>query len=223
LIQWGAAAGGALLLPQITLANAALRSTEPQVEGPFYPTGIPRSPSDFSVDQDNDLIWKNGRTAFALGTLLELSGRVLDTNGRPVRNIEVHLWQCDNYGRYHHRGDTHTSKIDANFQGFGIAVTDGDGRYHFRTIKPVAYPGRTPHLHFKLKSKGSADLLTTQMYVGGDPRNARDSIYQAIAADHRQTVTAQLTDPKYVLIGGIKRQMTRGTFNMVLGLTPTIL
>jgi protocatechuate 3,4-dioxygenase, beta subunit len=226
LLRFGAAAGSTILFPCMVSGNAdaaTLRRTERQVEGPYYPPGIARTPSDFSLDQNNDLIWINGRTGFALGTLLELSGRILDSNGRPLRNIEVHLWQCDTYGRYHHPGDTHTSKIDRNFQGFGLAVTDGDGRYNFRTIKPVAYPGRTPHIHFKLKNATSANLLTTQMYVGGDPANANDSIYQAIAVDHRPTVTATIAAPKIVTIGAVNRKLARATFNMVLGVTPTLL
>jgi protocatechuate 3,4-dioxygenase, beta subunit len=222
-INLSVATGAALLLPGISAAEAALRRTVAQVEGPYYPLNLPRKPSDFRLDQNNDLIWTNGKTSFALGTLLELSGRVLDSNGRPLPNIEVHLWQCDNYGHYHHRDDTHTPKIDKNFQGFGLAVTDGDGRYNFRTIKPVAYPGRTPHIHFKLKNAKYPDLLTTQMYVAGDPANATDEIYQAVSVVNRPTITAALSKPVSLIIGGVPRKLTRGVYDMVLGVTPRLL
>jgi protocatechuate 3,4-dioxygenase, beta subunit len=221
-LQLGAAAGGALLLPRWAIAQTAFKPTEPQVEGPFYPPGLPRTPAIFSLDNNNDMIWVNGKTGFALGTFLELSGRVLDPSGRPLRNIEVQLWQCDNYGRYHHPGDTHIPQLDANFQGFGKAVTDGDGRYFFRTIKPAAYPGRTPHLHFKLKDRTTADLLTTQMYVAGDPSNASDGIYQGIPLDRRGTVTVPISAPRSITVGNVARKITSGRFNIVLGTTPRI-
>jgi protocatechuate 3,4-dioxygenase, beta subunit len=222
-LKLSAVAGGSLLLPQWTAAQAAFKSTEPQMEGPYYPVSEPRSPADFRIDTNNDLTWVNGKSIFALGTLLELYGRVLDPNGRALRNIEVQVWQCDNYGRYHHPGDVHTSLIDNNFQGFGRSVSNGDGRYFFRTIKPVAYPGRTPHLHLKLKDAASPDILTTQMYIAGDQRNASDGIYQSIPINQRSTVTIALTPPKTITLGGLPRQVVQGTFNIVLGTTPRIL
>jgi protocatechuate 3,4-dioxygenase, beta subunit len=222
-IRLGAAvAGSTLLVPHWVAAQTALIPTEPQIEGPFFPLEVPRVPSDFGFDRDNDLSWVNGKSLFALGTFLEISGRVLSADGRPIGNTEIQLWQCDNYGRYKHPGDTHTQLIDENFQGFGQAVTNGDGVYRFRTIKPVVYPGRTPHLHFKLKNTTSADLLTTQMYVAGEPGNATDSFYQEIPANLRRTVTATLSVPRPVTIGGLPRLLTTGQFDIVLGVTPRI-
>jgi protocatechuate 3,4-dioxygenase, beta subunit len=222
-IQFGAAAASsALIVPPWVSAQAALIPTEPQIEGPFFPLDVPRVLSDFRQDRDNDLIWVRGKTGFALGTLMELSGRVLGPDGKPLRNVEVQLWQCDNYGRYKHPEDTHTRLIDPNFQGFGQHVTDGDGRYVFRTIRPVVYPGRTPHLHFKLKNTTSLDLLTTQMYVAGEPGNASDPFYQAIPTERRGSVTSSLSTPRTVYVGGMPRQVVSGRFDMILGTTPRI-
>jgi protocatechuate 3,4-dioxygenase, beta subunit len=221
-VKLGAAAGSALLVPKWVAAQTALLPTEPQIEGPFFPPDVPRTPSDFTLDRDNDLTWVNGKLAFALGTIFELTGRVLTRDGKPLSNIEVELWQCDNYGRYKHPEDTHTTQIDVNFQGYGKAVTNGNGRYRFRTIRPVVYPGRTPHLHFKIKNATSPDLLTTQMYIAGEPGNATDPFYQDIPVDRRGSVTATLTPPQTIMLAGVQRPYTTSTFDIVLGVTPRI-
>jgi protocatechuate 3,4-dioxygenase, beta subunit len=221
-LKYSAALGSSLLVPNWLSAQTKPLVTEPQIEGPFFPLDVPRVLSDFKLDRDNDLIWVNGKKAFALGTFLELSGRVLGLDGRALPNIEVQLWQVDNYGRYKHPDDTHTTQIDNNFQGFGAAVSDGDGRYGFRTVKPVVYPGRTPHLHLKLKNTTSTDLLTTQMYLAGEPGNATDSLYQAIPVERRASVTATLSAPRVITLGGVERQIVSTKFDIVLGVTPRI-
>lgn len=152
---------GVALLPFArTARTAALSPTPGQVEGPFYPRTFP-------ADRDADLTQITGRPAKAKGTVLYLSGRVLAQDGAPIGNATVELWQCDVHGRYHHAGDDGASRDD-NFQGYGVAVTDAEGRYAFKTIRPVAYGGRPPHIHVKLRA-GGAVALTTQIYVAGDP------------------------------------------------------
>ena len=151
------------VLAPFALAGAqspALSPTPSQVEGPFYPKTFP-------ADRDSDLTQIVGRSARALGTPLYLSGRVRNRDGRPLANMTVELWQCDVYGRYHHAGDDGQPRDD-NFQGYGVATTDAEGRYAFKTIRPVAYGGRPPHLHVKLRAPGTG-ALTTQLYVAGDP------------------------------------------------------
>ena len=139
--------------------RAAIEPTPRDAEGPFYPTRIP-------AEADADLTRVAGRAALAKGTPLELSGRVFGTGGKAVAGAKVELWQCDSLGRYHHvDGDPGTR--DENFQGYGVVSTDADGRYAFRTIRPVPYGGRPPHLHFKLVH-ASAQPLTTQLYPGGE-------------------------------------------------------
>jgi protocatechuate 3,4-dioxygenase beta subunit len=145
---------------------AALVPTPSQPEGPFYPKTIP-------VDRDADLTQVAGRAAKAKGTPLYFGGRVLARDGTPIPGATVELWQCDVYGRYHHVGDTGEPRDD-NFQGYGVATTDGTGRYAFKTIRPVPYTGRPPHLHLRVRPQNAAPL-TTQIYIAGDAVD-RDSV-----------------------------------------------
>jgi protocatechuate 3,4-dioxygenase beta subunit len=145
--------------PRLAFAEkAALEPTPRDAEGPFYPVRFP-------ADVDNDLAQVQGRAKGARGTLLYLSGRVLAPDGSALSGTKVELWQCDALGRYHHV-DGDPGERDDDFQGYGIATTDADGRYAFRTIRPVPYGGRPPHLHFKL-SHARARTLTTQLYPRG--------------------------------------------------------
>jgi protocatechuate 3,4-dioxygenase beta subunit len=150
-----------------------LLRTPPQTTGPFYPTSIP-------LDSDNDLVVVNGRTQLAKGQISNVVGRVLDEHGRPIRQARVEIWQCDINGRYHHSRDNRNVPLDANFQGYGRFTTGADGAYRFRTIKPVPYPGRAPHIHFKIGGPG-IEALTTQMYVAGAPENEGDWILNSIS------------------------------------------
>src|SRR5581483_7956393 len=142
-----------------------LQQTPRQTEGPFYPNKLP-------LDTDNDLLIINNSITPAVGTITHLTGRVLDLHGTPIHNAVVEIWQCDNNGAYLHTGTTNADKRDSNFQGFGRFVTGSTGEYYFRTIKPVPYPGRTPHIHFIVK-RGDQRLLTTQLYIKGFPGNEK--------------------------------------------------
>ena len=139
-----------------------LTLTPRQTEGPFYPDRLP-------LDTDNDLLIVNDGITPAVGEVTHLTGRILDAKGDPIRNAVVEIWQCDANGAYVHTRSANSGKRDGNFQGFGRFLTGRDGGYYFRTIKPVAYPGRTPHIHFAIKSKGK-DKFTTQCYIKGEPR-----------------------------------------------------
>lgn len=166
-----AGAGAALIgAPSILRADTGvLRPTPAQTEGPFYPVTLP-------LDRDNDLIAVSGAEARARGTVLHLSGQVTDRTRKPMPNARVEIWQCDWQGIYLHPRDRGQNRRDAGFQGFGMATTDSQGRYRFRTIRPVAYAGRTPHIHFKVVAGDSE--LTTQMYVAGEAGNGRDFLYR---------------------------------------------
>src|SRR5438874_8740460 len=146
--------------------------TPRQTEGPFYPNKLP-------LDTDNDLIIVNDSITPAVGTITHLSGRVCDASGQPFRNALVEIWQVDNHGAYLHTGTSNADKRDKNFQGFGRFMTGSTGEYYFRTVKPVPYPGRTPHIHFAVKLKGK-EKFTTQCYVKGEPRNAQDGVLAGI-------------------------------------------
>ena len=139
-------------------ATAHLAPTPAQTEGPFYPRTFP-------ADRDGDLTRVAGHGAAARGHPLYLQGVVKGTDDAPLPGTVVELWQCDALGRYHHAGDA--TPQDENFQGYGRVTADGEGRYAFKTIRPVAYGGRPPHLHFKLVTP-SRLTLTTQLYVRGD-------------------------------------------------------
>jgi protocatechuate 3,4-dioxygenase beta subunit len=156
---------------------SARRATPAQTEGPFYPVQLPR-------DSDADLL-RNGSAAYRQGQPAWVDGVVSDLQGKPVAGAQVEIWQCDHAGHYHHPGDG--GRADPDFQGFGRTTVGSDGRYRFRTIRPVAYSGRTPHIHVKVRLAGR-ELLTTQMYVEGDPHNERDFLWRRLGAD-RELVT----------------------------------
>lgn len=170
-------AGGASIALASRLAEAAdLPRTAAQTRGPFYPVELP-------LDRDNNLVNVAGRGEPANGQVTHVFGRVIDVEGRPIPGARIEIWQCNAFGRYHHPGDRGPAPIDPNFQGFGQTVSAADGTYRFRTIKPVRYPGRTPHIHFEVTAGGS--VLTTQMYVDGEPGNLRDGPLNSIR-DPRQ-------------------------------------
>ena len=164
----------ALALPAL-LTGMPARSAEPlrltpaQTEGPFYPVELPH-------DTDFDLL-RQGDLGYARGQASWLDGTVLDRDGRPVRGAHVEIWQCDVDGHYRHPRDG--SRADPAFQAFGRAAVDAQGRYRFHTIRPVAYAGRTPHIHVKVKI-AQRELLTTQLYVEGDPGNAADGLWRGL-------------------------------------------
>jgi protocatechuate 3,4-dioxygenase, beta subunit len=166
-------------------ATAGRRATPAQLEGPFYPVALP-------ADSDNDLL-HNGALDYPEGEVVWLEGRVSDLAGRPLAGAQVEIWQCDHAGHYHHPGDR--GQADARFQGFGRCTVAADGGYRFRTIRPVPYPGRTPHIHVKVKLDGR-ELLTTQLYVAGEPRNGRDFLWRALSAAEREALTVPFVRAK---------------------------
>ena len=173
---------GMLALPVSGLAAAA-RPTPPGSEGPFYPTAGMRF-----ADVDNDLVKIAGVVERAGGEVVELGGRVLDRSGNPVTGARVEIWQCDVKGRYLHRGDSGGSSRDKAFQGFGHDTTGVYGSYSFRTIKPVPYAGRTPHIHVKVLVDNQ-ESLTTQFYLPDHPDNENDWLYQRVPKNKRELVT----------------------------------
>lgn len=206
-------AGGLFLLPAWAMRSPGwfaeeLTRTPSQTEGPFYPTKLP-------LDTDNDLIVINNAITPAVGSITHLHGKVMDAKGNPVGNAAVEIWQVDNNGAYLHTGSDNLSKRDSNFQGFGRFVTGKSGEYYFRTVKPVPYPGRTPHIHFKVR-KGTRTLLTTQCYIKGDPGNARDGIYRSLRDPKQSAAVTVGFDP----LPGSKVGELVARFDIVLGFTP---
>jgi protocatechuate 3,4-dioxygenase, beta subunit len=193
-----AGAGAALAAP----AFAAV-VTPRQTEGPFYPV-------DWSGDADNDLVVVRGEAARALGQVAHVKGRVLDAAGRPVGDAAVEIWQCDANGRYRHPGDTSYfgAARDSGFQGRGRMKVAADGLYRFRTIRPVAYGGRAPHIHFRVV-RGGREVVTTQLYAAGDPMNERDGIY--LREPNRAALTAA-----FVAANGIEPGALAATFDIYI-------
>lgn len=159
------------VLPWASRRASAGTATPAQMLGPFYP--LQPDPA-----AGNDLTTVDGRGR-AQGTPLSIVGRVLDTVGRAQAGVLVEIWQTNAHGRYHHPHDDSPQPRDPNFRGYGRATTGSDGSYRFRTVMPVRYPGRTPHVHFRL-SRGGRELLVTQMYLPGAAReNQRDGLFMA--------------------------------------------
>ena len=182
--------------------------TPSQTEGPFYPDKLP-------LDTDNDLIVINDSLKPSVGEITWLSGRILGLNGTPLKNAVVEIWQCDHHGAYLHSGTTNAEKRDSNFQGFGRFLTGSTGEYLFRTIKPVPYPGRTPHIHFQVKVPGQEEF-TTQCYVKDHPNNARDGILNSIRDPKAKA--SILVD--FAPVKGSKAGELAAKFDIVLGFTP---
>jgi len=171
-----------LCLGDSTQIGSIRRATPGQTEGPFYPVALPH-------DSDHDLL-RNGNLIYQEGQSVWLEGIVSDLAGQPVTNAQVEIWQCDDAGHYHHPGDG--GKADPRFQGFGQVMVDSSGRFRFHTIRPVAYGARAPHIHLKVKL-GARELLTTQIYVAGDPGNQRDFLWRSLRPVDRDALTVAFT------------------------------
>jgi protocatechuate 3,4-dioxygenase beta subunit len=207
LLRGGLALGASAFLTPGAFAEELSR-TPSLTEGPFYPDKLP-------LDTDNDLLIVNDAITPAIGTITHLSGKILDAGGTPIKNAVVEIWQVDNKGVYIHSADSGRRQRDTNFQGFGRFMTSSSGEYYFRTIKPVPYPGRTPHIHVKVK-KGGRELLTTQIFINGHPQNKRDGVLADLDNPlDRKLVMVDFKPVKDSTIGELEAR-----FDIVLGQTP---
>lgn len=201
--SFGLALGAMLWNVRGAFAEELIR-TPSVTEGPFYPRTLP-------LDTDNDLIIINDSITPAVGEITHLTGRVLSSAGEPINNALVEIWQCDAKSHYIAQG----RGGDSNFQGFGRFLTGSKGEYRFRTIKPVAYPGRVPHIHFKVK-KGGRELLTSQIFIAGLADNSRDGIYRGAGGIlERELLCAGFKPMKDSKIGELVAK-----FDIVVGVTP---
>jgi len=183
------------------------RAVHPPAMTPIYKTSVLRSPrlSLWSLQNslsevtgpvfgreelgplDNDLLRNYAKSGDPVGERIILHGRLLDESGRPVPGALVEMWQANAGGRYRHRNDTYLAPVDPNFGGCGRAITDVEGSWFFRTVKPGPYPFRNrvndwrpAHIHFSLFGSGFVQRLITQMYFEGDPLIPRDAILATI-------------------------------------------
>jgi protocatechuate 3,4-dioxygenase beta subunit len=218
-------AGGELVLPHY----AAAGGVHPPLSSPAYKSSMRRAPTQplVSLPQglteitgpllgaervtpaDSDLT--AGHPGEPLGERIIVTGRVLDSDGRPVPDALIEIWQANASGRYAHAVDDHPAPLDPNFTGAGRCVTDSLGRYRFVTIKPGAYPWRNhhnawrpAHIHFSLFGRAFTQRLITQMYFPADPLFALDPIFNSIpdpGARERLIATfdIDLTEPDWAL------------------------
>ena len=154
--------------------------TPSQTIGPFFALGLVGSHED-------DLACKEGVTARAQGTPIVVSGRVTDERGEPVRKALIEVWQANRWGKYEHPDDITDAPLDPGFKGWGRMLTDAEGRYRFRSVKPGAYPNpgydnwmRPPHIHYSIFAAGVMQRLITQMYFPGEELNDIDPILNGI-------------------------------------------
>jgi protocatechuate 3,4-dioxygenase, beta subunit len=149
--------------------------TPDQILGPFYPVRKP-------IDGGTDMTRLPGAGGSAQGELIYVMGRVLNMRGEPVRAAQLEIWQANTHGRYVHPSDPNPAPLDPNFQGYALVVSDDEGRYRFKTVKPGAYPVggdwvRPPHIHFDVR--GQVNRLVTQMYFAGEALNDKDRLLQS--------------------------------------------
>jgi protocatechuate 3,4-dioxygenase, beta subunit len=181
---------------------AILPHTLSELSGPVF------GPHDVG-ELDNDLTRQHADEP--LGERIVVTGRVLESDGRPVRNALIEIWQTNAAGRYAHDGDRHPAPLDPNFTGAGRCLTDDDGRYRFVTVKPGAYPWRNhpnawrpAHIHFSLFGRAFVDRLVTQMYFPGDPLFQFDPIFKSVRDPQaRERMVARFdlerTEPEWAL------------------------
>lgn len=204
----GGAAALALATP-LARAAAAL-ATPSQGKGPFYPLELP-------LDQDNNLVQVAGRSGIAEGAILDVFGQLRDEHGRPLAGVAIEIWQVNAFGRYHHPHDQQDKPWDPNFQGFGRTRTDTEGAYRFRTVRPVAYPGRAPHIHFALSDSRFATFYT-QMYLAGAAENEGDFLLSSVRDREARASLIVNLEPSPPAEAAQGAQLA-GRFDIVLGET----
>jgi protocatechuate 3,4-dioxygenase beta subunit len=207
LLRGGLALGAAAFFTRGAFAEQLAR-TPRLTEGPFYPDKLP-------LDTDNDLIIINDSITPAVGDITHLSGKILDSSGSPIKNAVIEIWQVDNKGVYIHSADSGRRQRDTNFQGYGRFTTSSTGEYYFRTIKPVPYTGRTPHIHVRVK-KGGRELITTQIFVNGHPQNRSDGVL----SDLRDPFDRELVLVDFKPLADSKIGELTARFDVVVGQTP---
>lgn len=184
-----------------------MRRTPSQILGPYYPLAKP-------AEQDADLTTLAGRSDRAQGQVIYLSGRVLNRHGHPVAGAQMEIWQANTHGKYRHPSDEYEAPIDPNFEGYARLVSDAEGRYRFKSVKPGSYPDdasgtrRAPHIH--LEVTGRVNRLVTQMYFAGEQLNETDR-FLSTAGKNRSRLIVQF-DP----LPGDKEQALSASWDIVL-------
>ncbi len=193
LLRSTAAVGIGLAIPT-TLFGQQCEKTPGQLEGPFYMNTWDRTKP---VPHQNDLTWAVSPDQPADGDAILLVGQITDKDCRPMGNAMVEIWQACATGRYAHAADPNPARLDPNFRYFGEFLTDENGMYSFKTIKPGAYPVgnefvRPSHVHFKITA-GLRGMLTTQMYFAGDPWHSQDPLLNSVSKAEQKNLIVEPT------------------------------
>jgi protocatechuate 3,4-dioxygenase beta subunit len=173
----------------VRAANSQQRRTASQSLGPFYPLTKP-------ADSDADLTLIKGHSQRAQGQVIYVAGRILSVAGEPLPGVGIEIWQANTHGRYAHPSDDNPAPLDPHFQGYARLVSDAQGRYRFKTIKPAGYPAggfnRPPHIHVDVT--GRNHRLVTQLYFDGEPLNDSDPLLASTGAN-RDSLIVTLERP----------------------------
>jgi protocatechuate 3,4-dioxygenase beta subunit len=187
--------------------------TPKQTRGPFYPIPEIANQTFFDVD----LTRKSDSGPTADGEVIAIRGKVLDLSGKPLDRVIVEIWQACSSGRYNHPNDKGESPLDPNFQYWGKMETGTEGHFSFKTIVPGKYPGRTPHIHFRVVAP-QRELLETQLYFeANDALNKKDGVYKSILPEQRKAVTTGFEQIPVDLQNPEGLKLPTGTFEIVLG------
>jgi protocatechuate 3,4-dioxygenase beta subunit len=213
------ASGGAFYTLSGLLAEA-LTLTPRVTQGPFYPLA-----KNIPLDKDNDLVHLNDNLTPASGVITYVSGRVLDSRGKPIRDALIELWHADSHGEYIFSAEAERNpKADPNFAGFGQFLTGSDGAYKFRTIKAGLYRGRSRHFHFGITIPGQKTRFTTQLFWKEPPSatgesgttNEEDGVFKGI----RDSAQRESIIKDYTPVSGSSSGEVETTWDIVMGLTP---
>ena len=198
---------GTLITADWLLSSSVYSScnlTPRESSGPFYPLSYP-------LDQDNDLTYVKDKSQKAKGEIIYVTGIVQDESCEPISKATIEIWQACATGRYNHPRDRNPAELDPNFQYWGKAITNEQGEYGFKTIKPGSYPAswfwtRPPHIHFTVRSPKHPEL-TTQMYFSDEPLNNKDRLLKNHSKEEQE---------KCVVTFYQKGQNKFGQFNLIL-------
>jgi protocatechuate 3,4-dioxygenase beta subunit len=204
-------AGSILLVSNVAKASSCLLTPD-QTEGPFYPI-------EDQLDKDRDLTAVKGSDKRALGETIIMIGIVTDESCIPVKGALVEIWQACATGKYNHPGDPNPAALDPNFQYWGRALTNSNGEYSFKTIRPGHYQAteswmRPAHIHLKVHRRGYEEL-TTQVYFKDDPYNSNDRILMALSENERDSVIIDFKKKTTQVMDGEDKYRT-GRFNITI-------
>lgn len=201
---------GAYGVASIVAANQVLGDSIPtpaQTMGPYYP----KPPILEQPFYDADLTRKDKDSPVAEGEIIVVEGQIVDIHGNPIAKSVVEVWQASSAGKYNHPGDTNQVPLDPNFQYWAHILTDDEGKYSYKTILPGKYPGRTPHIHYRIQAKGHKELVTQMYFESKGSDNSKDGIYKGLTKPQQESVTVAFAKSKE------HDNLPIGKFQIVLG------